>query len=285
MKTTYSYTILRYVHDTTTGEFVNVGVALLAPEARYVSALCRTTYGRLGKVFPGMNGESFKSLMRFIQSRFEEMGTNFREELPIEKVPPSVMPLAHSVLPADDSSLQWSEPGGGITDDPSGTLENIFSRMVTRYDEAPQYERRSDDDVWRKFKRGFESRHVLHRLQSKKIVVQDDEVEFDYAWKNDQWHCLEPLSFDLTAAESIREKAHRWLGQIMSVKDAQDRFKVYLLLGEPQIEKLKPAFEKALSILNKMPVEKELVREGEAARFSEQFASAVEAHQNPPENP
>jgi hypothetical protein len=156
--------------------------------------------------------------------------------------------------------------------------------MVTRYDEAPQYERRSDEDVWRKFKRGFESRHVLHRLQSKKIVVQDDEVEFDYAWKNEQWHCLEPLSFDLTAAESIREKAHRWLGQIMSVKDARDRFKVYLLLGEPQIEKLKPAFEKALSILNKMPVEKELVREGEAARFSERFASAVEAHQTSPGN-
>ena len=58
-----------------------------------------------------------------------------------------------------------------------------------------------------------------------------------------------------------------------------------LLLGEPQIEKLKPAFEKALSILNKMPVETELVREGEAARFSERFASAVEAHQNPQGNP
>jgi hypothetical protein len=30
-------------------------------------------HGRLGKVFPGMNGEAFKSLMRFIQSRFEEI--------------------------------------------------------------------------------------------------------------------------------------------------------------------------------------------------------------------
>jgi hypothetical protein len=56
------------------------------------------------------------------------------------------------------------------------------------------------------------------------------------------------------------------------------------LSGEPQIEKLKPAFEKALSILNKMPVEKELIREGEAARFSDQFASAVEAHQTSPGN-
>lgn len=44
MKTAYTYTVLRYVHDTTTGEFVNVGVALYAPELRYASALCRTTY-------------------------------------------------------------------------------------------------------------------------------------------------------------------------------------------------------------------------------------------------
>jgi hypothetical protein len=281
MKTTYTYTVLRYVHDTTTGEFANVGVALFAPEARYASAICRTTYGRLGKVFPGINGESFKSLMRFIQSRFEEMGTNLREELPLEEVPKSVMPLAHSVLPADDSALQWSEPGGGITEDPSATLEAVYARMVTRYDEAPQYERRSDDEVWRKFKRGLETRHVLRYLQPKKIAVQDDEVEFDYAWKNQQWHCLEPLSFDLTAAESIREKAHRWLGQITSVKDAKDRFKVYLLLGEPQLDKLKPAFDNALSILNKIPVEKELIREREATRFSEQFSDEVEAHEKP----
>jgi len=27
---TYSYTVPRYVHDTTTGEFINVGVALYA---------------------------------------------------------------------------------------------------------------------------------------------------------------------------------------------------------------------------------------------------------------
>jgi hypothetical protein len=39
MKTAYTYTILRYVHDTATGEFVNVSVALYAPDANFVSAL------------------------------------------------------------------------------------------------------------------------------------------------------------------------------------------------------------------------------------------------------
>ena len=48
----YTYAVLRYVHDVTSGEFVNVGVALYAPQARYLGALCRTIYGRLSQSIP-----------------------------------------------------------------------------------------------------------------------------------------------------------------------------------------------------------------------------------------
>jgi len=191
--------------------------------------------------------------------------------------------LAHAILPPDDSSLQWSQVGGGITENPSLTLEQIYKRFVERYEEPSAQETRSDDEVWRKFKRTLEIRHVLKFLRPKKIFVQDDEVEFHYAWKNEQWHCLEPVSFDLAAPESITDKAHRWLGQITSIKGSKDPFKVYFLLGEPQHEKLKPAFENALSILKKMPVENELVREGEASEFSEHFAQEIEHHQPEPQ--
>ena len=114
MKTPYTYTVLRYVHDTVTGEFVNVGVAVYAPEVRYASALCRTTYSRLSKTFPGMDGDSFKSLMRFIQSRFEEFGGRLAGELPFQTSPKTALELAESILPRDDSSLQWSPVGSGL---------------------------------------------------------------------------------------------------------------------------------------------------------------------------
>jgi Protein of unknown function (DUF3037) len=279
MSTAYTYTVLRYVHDITTGEFVNVGVAIYAPDARYASAICRTTYSRLSKVFPGMDGEAFKTSMRFIQSRFEEMGDKLKSELPFDGRPKTVIDFAHGILPPDDSSLQWSPPGGGLTENPSETLENLFDRFVTRYDERPPVETRTDEDIWRKYKRSLEARRVLKHLQPKKIAVQDDEVEFEYAWKNNQWHCLEPLSFDLSSPETIKRKAHEWLGQIQSVKKASEPFKLYLLLGEPQHEQLKPAFENAVSILGKVEVEKEIVREHEAAQFSERFAREIEAEQ------
>jgi Protein of unknown function (DUF3037) len=278
MKTAFSYTILRYVHDTVTGEFVNVGVALYAPEPRYASALCRTTYGRLTKTFPGMNGDGFRSLMRHIQGHIEQMGDQIREELPLIGLPGSVMEIAHAVLPLDGSSLQWSEPGGGLTEDPSKTLEGLFDRMVMSYEGVQQTPKRSDEEVWKKFKHTLETRNVARFLQPKKIVGTVDEVEFQHAWKNDVWHCLEPISFDLADSDGIRVKAHRWLGQLMSVKDARDPFKVYMLLGGPQQEELSDAFRKAVRILEQIPVEKEIVLEQNASQFSEQFSSEIEAH-------
>jgi len=47
-------------------------------------------------------------------------------------------------LPADDSSFQWSAPGGGTTEDPAHPLADLFERMVTRHEgkaetHAPAY--------------------------------------------------------------------------------------------------------------------------------------------------
>jgi len=273
----YTYCILRYIHDPTSGEFVNVGVVLYAPETRYLSALCRTTYGRLNKVFPGINAEHFKSLMRYIQAQIEEQGARTASELPL-LTPSNVLDFAHAVLPPDDSSLQWSPAGSGRTNNPSQTLEQLFDRMVERYEERQPVAVRSDEDVWRNFKRNLEERQVLKHFQPKRIAVQDDEVEFQYAWKNGVWHCLEPLSFDLTLAESIRDKAHRWLGQMASVGNAAESFKVYLLVGAPQQEHLQSAFLNAKSILHKIPCEKEIIDEREAPALAARLAKEMESH-------
>ena len=47
MRITYTFSVLRYIHDPVTQEFANIGVALYAPEAKYLSAICTPHYGRL----------------------------------------------------------------------------------------------------------------------------------------------------------------------------------------------------------------------------------------------
>jgi len=53
---------------------------------------------------------------------------------------------------------------------------------------------------------------VASILEKKTIATSKDEVEFEHAWKNGNWHCYQPLSFDLATVDSIQEKAapHGW---------------------------------------------------------------------------
>jgi hypothetical protein len=256
---------------------MNVGVALFSSDARFTGALCRVQYGRIKSVFPQLNGDAFRSTMRHIQAEFRAANERLGEELSLSDST-TVIDIARRILPPDDSSLQWSPIGSGLSSDVESELRELYERMVTRYDAPQASERRSDDDVWRNFKRPLETRRVLSRLKPKKIAVQDDEVVFDYAWKNGTWHCLEPVSFDLRAADSIKEKAHKWLGQIQSVKGAGEPFRIYFLVGKPTDESLIPAFENALSILRKVPVDSELCLEEDAPALAERIARDINDH-------
>jgi hypothetical protein len=274
----YTYTVLRYVHDTSTGEFANVGVVISAPSAKFADAILRPTYGRLSKMFPGMDGEHFRQVIRHLQSRFEEIASQVREEMDLGQKPTNAQELAFSVIAPDDSSFQWSAMGSGLTADLPVTLESIYQKMVERYDDRQKTESRSDELVWKSFKKRLEERKVLSRLHPKTISVQDDEVTFSHAWKNHQWHCMETLSFDLMQPQSIREKAHSWLGKMTSIKDATEKFSVCYLVGEPQLERSRRAFEQALNVLHKTPVEHEIIREHEAESFAAEVAKEIAAH-------
>jgi hypothetical protein len=278
MKTAYSFVVLRYVHDIMTGEFINIGVALYAPAAKYLGGFCNSRFGRLSKMFGDIDGEYFRGLMRYIEAQFEKLGDEMRNGLPLFKQPADIMEIAKRILPPDDSSLQWSEPGGGQTENPARTLEELYMRMVERYENKTQRSSREDEDVWRTFKKELEAKHVLSQLRPKQIVAPDFDYEFKHAWKNQQWHVYEPVSFDLMDAGNILDKANRWLGRAMALRESSDKFKLCMLLGEPSLENLRSTFTKAQNILNKMPGDKEFIREREAKQFSEVLAAEITAH-------
>lgn len=279
-KTAYTYTVLRYVHDVASGECLNVGVALFAPDHKYVSVRCRTTYHRLKNVFPTLDGDSFRAAMRHVADSFDGFGQALRDELPLQSRD-SVMDFAHAVLGADDSSLQWSPAGAGVTADPERTLERLFERFVhacEKHDDTPR--RLADEDVWRHFSRELQERQLLEHFAPKTISTADDRIEFKHAWKNGVWHCLQPLSFDLASAETIRDKAHKWLGQLTSVQTGADEsFKLYFLVAPPSQTELVPAYDAALRILEKSPVEKQIFSESDAGELSDMLVSEVLRHE------
>ncbi|MEX2263942.1 MAG: DUF3037 domain-containing protein [Bryobacteraceae bacterium] len=280
MRTPYSFSILRYIHDPVTQEFVNIGVAVYSHEARFLRAICTTHYARITQLFTRIDGNRFRQLTRYIQEQVNAVGETLPGELPFEPGR-AIEQLLARVLPPDDSSVQFSSPAGvGLSSDLDKTLAELFDRYVERYAARPGDTRRDNEDVWRVFREPLEKRHVTPHLSPKRIVAPSYDYEFQRAWKNEIWHVYEPVSFDMVDAGSILDKANRWVGRAASLNDSSERFKIHLLLGEPQDNLLQSTFVKAQNILNKMPGQKEFVRESDAELFAEELEREVHAHQH-----
>ena len=277
MRKPYSFSVLRYVHDPVTQEFINIGVAVYSREAGFMRAVCTTHYARITRMFTKIDGNRFRQLTRYIQEQVSAIGEGLPSELPFE-TGGSIDQLLARVLPPDDSSVQFSRPGVGLSHDLEKATAELFERYVERYSLTNESSRRDDEDIWRTFRGPLEQRHITAHLVPKRIVAPNYDYEFQRAWKNGIWHVYEPVSFDMVDGGAIVDKANRWVGRATSLNDSSEQFELHLLLGEPQDSRLEGQFLKAQNILRKMPGKCELIRESEADAFAAEFEREIQQH-------
>ncbi len=278
MRDSYTYSILKYVHDIATGEFVNVGVALYCQEKNYFNVILRTTVGRVADLFPDVKADAFKVLMKRLTKRFKELNKVYSTQIDFCDRHDNLEEILRSITPKDDSAIVWSNASFGLTDHPQKTLEKLYARYVSKYDNKKAQHHRTDADVWRCFKKDLADRRILSNFKEKVISGLNDEVKFPFAWKNGVWHCIEPLSFDLSAPESIRDKAYKCLGQISSIADTKEEFKLYLLISKPIEKRLFEAFDRAVHFLEKMPVSTEIFFEDQRLELIKKFTDQISNH-------
>ena len=156
-------------------------------------------------------------------------------------------------------------------------LGELYKRFVERFIAGAAQVSRSDEEIAKPFKAKLGK--TAEKLAEKTIETKDYQYDFQFAWKNDIWHLYEPVSFDLVDPGSIREKANKWLGRGVALHDAREKFKIHFLLGEPQQDETKKAFENAIHLLSKIPGQKELVRENEMEHFAEHVAEEIGIHE------
>jgi len=273
----YSFIVLRYVHDIVTGEFVNVGVILHTPHDGILKWRTRKTIGRIKSVFPDLDREAFVTAMRSVErgmrgaSKMMPKEGLFREGRGLDS-------YARSIIPNDDSSLQWSPVSSGVTNDPSKTFERLYERFIGRYDVIAKA-RKTDEDIWRPVRTMLAERKVNVELEKKVLSGKTDSIEFKHAWKNGSWHAYEPLSLDLADADGIKDKVRRWRGHLAAVADdAQERLKLHFIVGAPENRQLMPAYENALEILRGSPFEPEIVEEAQIVSLVNGIEDEVRQH-------
>ena len=265
-KQAYSYTVLRYIHDVVSGEALNVGVVMHAPAAGFLKVRTRKTIGRLKQAFPDLDRAAFTDAMQAVDRGFSTVARR-AGKMPLFDARTDARAHALKVLPDDDSALQWSPAGTGLTTDPDRTFVRLYERYVTRYDSAP-VKRRSDDDVWRPVRDKLMERGINVPFEHKAMVGAQDRIVFERAWKNGRWHACEPVSLDMADAQGIKDKAHRWRGHLAAVADGtSERIDLHFLLGRPQNGSLMGAYETAKAILAHAPFTTEVVDENDIDVF------------------
>jgi hypothetical protein len=268
-KTSFSYVVLRYMHDVLTREFVNVAVLLYAPEEGFLGFEKLSSLDRVRGMFPGLQSDSLRDLLVFLASRANEVGLTAAEMLSRDLL--SASDVAKSLLPIDDSALQWSQPGGGITSDPQGTLKELFERLVARHLKAHPPTRRRDSDVWKPFEQELRKREVSHYLHDKVLTAGELRHHFENAWEpaGGYLRVFQPLSFDLLEASDIVEKAITCNGVLRQLRKGHPDFYIYLLLGRPAGSSRNRAFAQAYETLAEDGGRKEIFPEEQAAQFAE----------------
>ena len=274
----YTYTTLRYVHDVRTGEFLNVGVVMHAASLGLFMFKTRKTFGRAKQMFPDLDGEAFRRAMQAIDRALAAQARQIADAGLLSGEGTAVS-IARTALPADDSTLQWSELGSGVTGDLTRALDRLYARMVTRYDPQTVH-RRTDDEVWRPVRERLLHLEVPIQLEEKVIVGATDEIAFKHAWKNGKWHAYEPISLDLADAEGIKDKARRWLGHLTAVSDgASEDVKVHFIVGAPQNPALRASYQNALTMLRKANFNPSVFEESQIDTLVAEIEDEVRAHE------
>jgi hypothetical protein len=280
MKTKYNYAVLRYVHDVVSGEFVNFGVVMVAPDVFFAKAICTPKYQRISRFFEGVSGKHFRDVSNYLQNKIEQLAGHFSTQISPAEFPATAEQLIAEVLPKDDSSFQVSELKGGIADRErlDSVARDLYERFVEKYDAIQERKSKSEEDVWRSFGQALRRWQLSSVLRPHVLRSPHCEFEFKRVFQNGRLHVCQPISFDLASKDQISEKALLWFGRMAQLNEGTERFKAYFLVGKPSEPDLQGSYDNAMQILDEVPAEHELFEENRAEDFAGTVQRELQAH-------
>ncbi len=223
----FQYQIIRYMHDRVTAEFVNVGIVVYQPETKFLQGKFVSKFSRISQFFIDINGQYLLSTLRHFERELDTATKRLNELFSNHS---SLTEIINSILPKDDSALFCSDLLFGIDIDPQSALDDLFDRLINKYNHDVDKDYHDDKYVWRKvYKQYFDKYEITSKLRPHTVKTDHDHIEFDKAWKNGVWNCYQTLSFDLKRNDSIKNKVYRWSGILSELENSDQELHLYFL--------------------------------------------------------
>lgn len=275
------YQILRYVHDRTTGEFVNVGIVVFEPQSRFLEARVLNKFSRISNFFEEFNGHFLINTLKHFQKEIKTVNLDllfFSSSESIRlKEDPKLSDITKSILLRDNNSLQLSEVKCCLDIRPEKALQDLFVRLIEKYNSDASKEAHTDSYAWNKiYKTHFDKLGITARLKDHTVKTHNDQIKFDKAWKNGVWNCYQSLSFDLKREDAIKTKVYKWSG-IIKERVIQRKMNLFFLTTSPRDSDHLASFIKDTLSQSDTVVKVTIVTENEAEQFARRVKTAIES--------
>ncbi len=278
--TEYTYSVIRYRHDPSAGEMLNIGVLAYSADTGQVGLRFDPRYARLSEAFVGFDGDHYRRVMERFQYGVESLGNRLAGnlfELDERRRFSDAASIARSVWPDQGLSYQVGVSMAGITYDLAVEVDDLFRRFVlSQYEREERRQRRDDNAVWEEFKKAMAPRGIMPLI--KPVTLGANGVEFRFAFKNEKWHVMEPISLDYVDPADISRRAYRTLGEAFALRREEDLGTYYVLLGQPRDESDMQRYQQVYSMISEMPVNHRIVETGDAEQFAADLACELRAH-------
>jgi hypothetical protein len=272
----YQYQIVSYIHDRVTSEFVNIGIVVFNPESSYLKSKFITKYGRISQFFNEINGHALLSTLKQIEKCIIKKAKEPISSKNLEEI-------TNSILAKNDGAITFSGIYYGVDVEFDAALEGLFERMINKYTDDHDKQIIDDHYVWKNvYKQYFDKYDITRRLKPHAIKTSHDDIKFDKAWKNEIWHCYEPVSFDLKQIDTIKNKIYKWSGILSELEKSNEEMHLYFLTRNPSIHKSVIGFidDTFLQRASKL-IQVSLINESQAEEFALSVSKEITEHQEP----
>lgn len=267
--TAYHFAILRYVHDASTEEFANIGVAMWMPERSKLLFRVNERFGRISNFFKNIDGPSYRQMIRNLKSASDfkwasdNVDTAYLFKNPIDHA----SEIFNGIVREDASCFQWSRLMSGTSKDAERRFEELFEEFVTFHESpAASHRRRSETEIWKGVQHALKIHHLdKHVRYDVKIQAPNYDYSFRMGWNNGTRQVLEPISFALKEPTRIVDKANIWSGRLFNLSKS-NTFDFTAVIALPENDNMK-AFNSGLAILKDANSIREIITEDQVDDF------------------
>ena len=175
------YALLRFRPFVETGEFANVGIALIAPEARFFGFRILKRYARITQFFHQLDRQIYLDGRQLFKEEMDRFALELRRlALDGRKTQPDIVlarNLFAEVVRPREAMLQFADQRVVLAEDPKAKLLQLFDHYVERNFVTKEYQERLLENNVRKL---LFNAQVGARYQREKVGTEDFAVNFPF---------------------------------------------------------------------------------------------------------